>query len=86
VPNLTLRDTIKPICWLTYTFVVCIALPLLVIERNKTQTAPMDAWFIGGVFVLATLPLSMYSIIGHSLNYVKPHLQKYIIRFASSYI
>jgi hypothetical protein len=63
-----------------YSIVVVIVLPLIVFERNRHYSQKVEAWFIGGIFVLATLPLSMLAIIKHALNYSKPHLQKYIIR------
>jgi hypothetical protein len=63
-----------------YAIIVIVVLPILIYERNRHFSAKVEAWFVGGIFVLATLPISMYGILQHSLNYKKPHLQKYIIR------
>lgn len=63
-----------------YAITILIVLPLCIYERSRNYSAKVEAWFIGGIFVMATLPISMYGIIQHALNYSKPHLQKYIIR------
>ena len=63
-----------------YSLVLVVVLPLLIYERNRNYSSRVEAWFVGGLFVMATLPVSMYGIIQHALHYSKPHLQKYIIR------
>jgi hypothetical protein len=77
---MNLKKVIAIICCIVYALVVVIVLPLLILVRNRDHSSKVEAWFIGGIFVLATLPISMYGIIQHALNYSKPHLQKYIIR------
>lgn len=77
---INIKRAIAIICCAVYAAVVIIVLPIIVFERNKHYSSKVEAWFIGGIFVLATLPVSMLGIIQHALNYSKPHLQKYIIR------
>lgn len=63
-----------------YAIIVLVVLPLCIYVKNQDHSSKVEAWFIGGIFVMATLPVSMYGIIKHALHYSKPHLQKYIIR------
>lgn len=41
------------------------------------------AWFIAGVFVFLTIPISLWGILQHMVHYTQPELQKPIIRFGS---
>lgn len=77
---MSLKRIVAIISSLVYAAVVVVVLPLLIYERNRHYSSKVEAWFIGGLFVLATLPFCMYGIIQHALNYSKPYLQKYIIR------
>ncbi|XP_075055084.1 transmembrane protein 184C isoform X2 [Mixophyes fleayi] len=38
------------------------------------------AWFIAGIFVLMTIPISLWGILQHLVHYTQPELQKPIIR------
>lgn len=39
------------------------------------------AWFIAGVFVFMTIPISLWGILQHLVHYTQPELQKPIIRY-----
>ncbi|MPC19806.1 Transmembrane protein 184C [Portunus trituberculatus] len=38
------------------------------------------AWLIGGIFVFMAIPITLWEIVQHLINYTKPKLQKHIIR------
>lgn len=38
------------------------------------------AWFIAGVFVFLTIPISLWGILQHIVHYTQPELQRPIIR------
>lgn len=38
------------------------------------------AWFIAGIFLLMTIPISLWGILQHLVHYTQPELQKPIIR------
>lgn len=40
------------------------------------------AWFIAGVFVFLTIPISLWGILQHIVHYTQPELQRPIIRWA----
>ncbi|KER19829.1 hypothetical protein T265_11495 [Opisthorchis viverrini] len=61
--------------------VLCVALPLLIIEFRNSSPTVVSAWFIGGVFVLGAVPISLWTILDHLINYTKPYLQRHIIRY-----
>lgn len=39
------------------------------------------AWFIAGVFVFLTIPISLWDILQHLVHYTQPELQRPIIRW-----
>jgi len=39
-----------------------------------------QGWFIGGIFVILSFPISLYEVAMHTEHYTKPHLQKHIVR------
>ncbi len=80
LPKMSFKRLIAILCCILYACIIVIALPILIYEFNRHYSSRIEAWFVGGIFVLATLPFSMYGIVQHALNYSKPHLQKYIIR------
>ena len=41
------------------------------------------AWTIGGAFVVATVPISLYQIFQHLSNFVEPRQQTHVIRMIS---
>uniref|UniRef100_A0A1I8JEZ0 Transmembrane protein 184C n=1 Tax=Macrostomum lignano TaxID=282301 RepID=A0A1I8JEZ0_9PLAT len=75
------RRWIRPLVFTLYIGLVLTALPLCVIELNKKGSpASVKAWFIAGLFVMVTLPVSLWAILAHLINYTNPGLQRYIIR------
>lgn len=36
--------------------------------------------YVGGLFVMGAIPISLYTIMMHLINYTAPYLQRYIIR------
>merc|ERR1719272_303091 len=49
------------------------------LERNNKQRQT-EFWFAGGLFVLVTIPLSVWDVAMHLRHYENPKLQRYIIR------
>lgn len=41
------------------------------------------AWTIGGAFVVATVPISLYQIFQHLSHFVEPRQQTHVIRMIS---
>ncbi|KAF7233023.1 hypothetical protein EG68_08955 [Paragonimus skrjabini miyazakii] len=74
------RVWIKPAFIGFYSVLLCIALPLLIIEFRKYSPTVVSAWFIGGMFVLGAVPISLWTILDHLIHYTKPYLQRHIIR------
>ena len=75
------KNWIRPVSMLVYMLLMMLAIPLCVLEVTKKSDKHVKAWFTGGVFVLMTVPISLWEIILHVINYTQPHLQKYIIRY-----
>lgn len=75
------RLTLKVSVILLYLIILCVCLPLLIWEliRQHAETR-FSAWFVAGIFVLLTLPIFLWGLLQHLLNYTQPHLQKHIIR------
>ncbi|EFJ44050.1 hypothetical protein VOLCADRAFT_65309, partial [Volvox carteri f. nagariensis] len=58
-----------------------IALPVLVWQFQKQHyNVHRQAWFIGGIFAILSIPISIYEIALHIEYYTRPHLQKHVIR------
>lgn len=75
------RKWIKLLVVVTYIILLVIALPLCVVELNrKGASNHVQAWFVGGLFVMMALPISFWGILQHIINYTNPQLQRYIIR------
>ncbi|GIL83404.1 hypothetical protein Vretimale_11220 [Volvox reticuliferus] len=67
--------------WLTLCFLTLMALPLLVWEFQRIHyDVHRQAWFIGGIFAILSVPISIYEIALHTEYYTQPHLQKHVIR------
>lgn len=64
-----------------YGLCLLVALPLCIMELNKhgAQTH-VEGWFVGGLFVMMALPISLWGILQHLIHYTQPHLQRHIIR------
>ncbi|XP_059153004.1 transmembrane protein 184C-like [Physella acuta] len=75
------RKWIRFVVILVYVVLLVIAVPLCIWELEK-KGAPdhVQAWFVGGMFVLMALPISFWGILQHVLNYTTPYLQRHIIR------
>ena len=64
-----------------YLIVLLVALPLLIFKLYEEKAGDQfKAWFVGGIFVLLTLPIFLIGLMLHMFNYTKPYLQKHIIR------
>ena len=54
---------------------------LLVLSLSLSLREPRtEFWFAGGLFVLVTIPLSVWDVAMHLRHYENPKLQRYIIR------
>ncbi|XP_061163938.1 transmembrane protein 184C-like [Saccostrea echinata] len=75
------RHWIRPFVISLYFILAIIALPLCVVELNR-EGAPkhVQAWFAGGIFVMMAIPISLWGILQHLVNYTQPNLQRHIIR------
>ncbi len=64
-----------------YIILLVIIVPLIVVEFQLSQTQThVQAWFIGGLFTLMAIPISLWGILQHLVHYTRPILQKNIIR------
>ncbi|XP_076446128.1 transmembrane protein 184C-like [Babylonia areolata] len=75
------RRWIRPACFTLYFIGLIVALPLCTIELER-EGAPgyVEAWFIGGLFVMMAVPISLWGILQHLVYYTQPDLQRHIIR------
>ncbi|KAL8576338.1 hypothetical protein ACOMHN_048905 [Nucella lapillus] len=75
------RQWIRPACFTLYFICLMVALPLCILEMNR-KGAPdhVQAWFIGGLFVMMAVPISFWGILQHIVYYTQPELQRHIIR------
>ncbi|KAF6017967.1 TMEM184C [Bugula neritina] len=64
-----------------YTLLLIVAIVLigLDLDAHKADTH-IWGWFVGGLFVLFSLPISFWGILQHVINYNKPVLQRCEIR------
>ncbi|XP_070552202.1 transmembrane protein 184C-like isoform X2 [Ptychodera flava] len=75
------KTWIRPAVLSGYFILLCVGFPLCVWELHKTDTSThTKAWFIAGVFVFLTIPISLWTILQHIVYYTRPGLQKHIIR------
>ncbi|XP_074650637.1 transmembrane protein 184C-like [Tubulanus polymorphus] len=75
------RGWIRPLVVSIYFVILIIALPLSVWELTRAEAPPyVLAWFIGGIFVMLSIPISVWGILQHLIHYTKPILQKPLIR------
>ncbi|GLC61465.1 hypothetical protein PLESTB_001759200 [Pleodorina starrii] len=67
--------------WWTLCLLTFLALPLTIWEFQKQHyDVHYQAWFIGGIFVILSMPISIYEIAMHTEYYTQPRLQKHVIR------
>ncbi|KAK1791183.1 hypothetical protein P4O66_013146 [Electrophorus voltai] len=77
----TWRRWIRPLVVLLYILLLLVVLPLCVWELQKSEVGTHNkAWFIAGIFVFMTVPISLWGILQHLVHYTQPELQKPIIR------
>ncbi|XP_044286727.1 transmembrane protein 184C [Varanus komodoensis] len=75
------RRWIRPLVATVYIVGLMVALPLCVWEMQKLEVGiHTKAWFIAGIFLLMTIPISLWGILQHLVHYTQPELQKPIIR------
>ncbi|KAM6136283.1 LOW QUALITY PROTEIN: transmembrane protein 184C [Phoenicopterus ruber ruber] len=75
------RRWIRPLVVLLYIVGLLVVVPLCVWELQKLEVGiHTKAWFIAGIFLLMTIPISLWGILQHLVHYTQPELQKPIIR------
>ncbi|XP_059868105.1 transmembrane protein 184C isoform X2 [Delphinus delphis] len=75
------RQWIRPLAVVIYLVSIVVAVPLCVWELQKLEVGiHTKAWFIAGIFLLLTIPISLWVILQHLVHYTQPELQKPIIR------
>ena len=78
------RSWLRPVVISVYFIILCVALPLTVWELHKNRAQiHVEAWFIAGCFVFLTIPISLWGILQHLVNYTQPELQRRIVRYYS---
>lgn len=74
------RRIFRVVWWVLCTATLC-ALPLTIWEfRNHDWSPHYMAWFIAGMFVIITVPISVYEVAMHTEYYTRPRLQRHVIR------
>nr|XP_013807014.1 PREDICTED: transmembrane protein 184C [Apteryx mantelli mantelli] len=72
---------LRPLVVLLYIVGLLVVVPLCVWELQKLEVGiHTKAWFIAGIFLLMTIPISLWGILQHLVHYTQPELQKPIIR------
>uniref|UniRef100_A0A0X3NJU8 Transmembrane protein 184C n=2 Tax=Schistocephalus solidus TaxID=70667 RepID=A0A0X3NJU8_SCHSO len=75
------KKWVKPAFIIIYVVGLCVGLPFIILNlRNEPTQSMIFAWFVGGFFVLGAIPISLWTILEHLINYTKPYLQRNIIR------
>lgn len=75
------QQWIKALLILLYTLFVLIVVPWLIVYTVKDGFTRKDQLLlVGGIFVLASVPLCIWHVLQHMLHFTKPILQKPIIR------
>lgn len=75
------RIWFKAVVAMAYVAVLVVFLPWWIYSVVVSGADPRKlGWLLAGVFVMLTLPLTLFEIAGHIGNYSKPYLQKHIIR------
>lgn len=71
-----------PIKWTQPHVCVCFGFDILLPQVGTHS----KAWFIAGVFVFLTIPISLWGILQHIVHYTQPELQRPIIRWLNSIV
>ncbi|KAK7945003.1 hypothetical protein WMY93_000731 [Mugilogobius chulae] len=75
------RRWIRPLVVVLYILLLLVVLPLCIWELQESEVGTHNkAWFIAGIFVFMTIPISLWGILQHLVHYTQPELQKPIIR------
>ncbi|KAM4710114.1 transmembrane protein 184C [Discoglossus pictus] len=75
------RRWIRPLVVVLYVIGLIIGIPICVWQLQKMGVGVhTKAWFIAGIFVVMTIPISLWGILQHLVHYTQPELQKPIIR------
>ncbi|CAH0560433.1 unnamed protein product [Brassicogethes aeneus] len=72
---------IRPLAILCYAVAALVFVPLFLVNSLKEGFTKRDQEIlVAGIFVWIAIPLSLWEIILHVINYTKPRLQKHVIR------
>ncbi|XP_063116935.1 transmembrane protein 184C-like [Cavia porcellus] len=75
------RQWIRPVAISIYLLSIIVAVPLCVWKLEKLEVdIHSKAWLLAGIFLLMTIPLSLWDILQHLVHFTQPGLQKPIIR------
>jgi ABC-type amino acid transport system permease subunit len=75
------RSWLEPLVFTIYLISLVVALPICVlIFKNEETNLRTRTWFIGGIFVFLSVPVSLHTIVQHLIHYTRPNLQRHIIR------
>ncbi|KAH0519737.1 Transmembrane protein 184C [Microtus ochrogaster] len=75
------RQWIQPLLVVIYIIFILVSVSFGVWELQKLKAGMyIQPWLIAGVFMLLTIPVSLYGILQHLLHFTQPQLQKPIIR------
>lgn len=75
------RLWIRPLVFVVYGAIILGFVPYLVYTLILHEINGFKiAWLIGGIFVFMAIPITLWEIVQHLINYTKPKLQKHIIR------
>ncbi|XP_021026529.1 transmembrane protein 184C [Mus caroli] len=75
------RRWIRPLLVLFYATAILVAVPICIWKFQKMKVGMhTKSWFIAGIFLLLTVPVSLWGILQHLVHYTQPELQKPIIR------
>ncbi|KAM8898215.1 transmembrane protein 184C-like isoform 2-T2 [Spinachia spinachia] len=79
------RRWIRPLVLVLYAGLLLAVLPLCIWELQKDKVGTHGkAWFIAGVFVFLTIPISLWGILQHIVHFTQPELQRPIVRCSTA--
>uniref|UniRef100_A0A8C5LUB9 Transmembrane protein 184C n=1 Tax=Leptobrachium leishanense TaxID=445787 RepID=A0A8C5LUB9_9ANUR len=75
------RRWIRPLVVLLYVVGLLFGVPICIWQLQKMEVGVhTKAWFIALIFLVMTIPISLWGILQHLVHYTQPELQKPIIR------